>query len=160
MNFFVAEQVASHPYAICVRWVAPVHLSRLGWESLCFSDFSANSDLSCLELCDPAHILGVICVQRLATSAYKPARLGKSSLLGLSRRSGQTYPLVADRVASHPYAQSPFLKTGTWVPSALIPSISILSEPTIKSTWVVLRFKPAAANSSSVISVPPSKLKA
>ena len=34
--------------------------------------------------------------------AYKPARLGKSLLLGLSRRSGQTYPLVADRVASQP----------------------------------------------------------
>ena len=30
-------------------------------------------------------------VQRLATSTYKPARLGKSLLLGLSRRSGQTY---------------------------------------------------------------------
>ena len=42
-------------------------------------------------------------VQRLATSAYKPARLGKSLLLGLSRRSGQTYPLVADRVASQPF---------------------------------------------------------
>ena len=42
-------------------------------------------------------------VRRLATSAYKPARLGKSLLLGLSRRSGQTYPLVADRVASQPY---------------------------------------------------------
>ena len=41
-------------------------------------------------------------VQRLATSTYKPVRLGKSLLLGLSRRSGQTYPLVADRVASHP----------------------------------------------------------
>ena len=49
-------------------------------------------------LCD----LVLICVQRLATSAYKPARLGKSLLLGLSRRSGQTYPLVADRVASQP----------------------------------------------------------
>ena len=44
----------------------------------------------------------VICVWRVATSAYKPARLGKSLLLGLSRRSGQTYPLVADRPASHP----------------------------------------------------------
>ena len=42
-------------------------------------------------------------VQRLATSTYKPARLGKSLLLGLSRRSGQTYPLVADRVASRPF---------------------------------------------------------
>ena len=30
-------------------------------------------------------------VNRLATSAYKPARLGKSLLFGLSRRSGQTY---------------------------------------------------------------------
>ena len=49
------------------------------------------------------HILHAICVRRLATSAYKPARLGKSLLLGLSRRSGQTYPLVADRVASHPF---------------------------------------------------------
>ena len=47
-------------------------------------------------LTDPAHNYVLICVQRLATSAYKPARLGKSSLLGLSRRSGQTYPLVAD----------------------------------------------------------------
>ena len=37
------------------------------------------------------HDLVLICVQRLATSAYKPARLGKSLLLGLSRRSGQTY---------------------------------------------------------------------
>ena len=36
-----------------------MHLSRLGWESLYFSDFSANSDLSCLELCDPAHILNI-----------------------------------------------------------------------------------------------------
>ena len=45
----------------------------------------------------------LICVQRLATSAYKPARLGKSLLLGLSRRSGQTYPLVADRVNLQPY---------------------------------------------------------
>ena len=44
----------------------------------------------------------LICVQRLAASAYKPARLGKSLLFGLSRRSGQTYPLVANRVASHP----------------------------------------------------------
>ena len=44
----------------------------------------------------------LICVQRLTTSAYKPARLGKSLLLGLSRRSGQTYPLVAKQVASHP----------------------------------------------------------
>ncbi len=42
-------------------------------------------------------------VRQLATSAYKPARLGKSLLLGLSQRSGQTYPLVADRVASQPY---------------------------------------------------------
>ena len=41
-------------------------------------------------------------VANQATSAYKPARLGKSLLLGLSRRSGQTYTLVADRVASHP----------------------------------------------------------
>ena len=30
-------------------------------------------------------------VQRLAISTYKPARLGKSLLLRLSRRSGQTY---------------------------------------------------------------------
>ena len=51
-------------------------------------------------LCD----LFLICVQRLATSAYKPARLGKSLPFGLSRRSGQTYPLVADRVASHPFS--------------------------------------------------------
>ena len=51
---------------------------------------------------DRAHILNAICVRRLATSAYKPARLGKSLLFGLSRRSGQTYTLVADRVASHP----------------------------------------------------------
>ncbi|MDK2843546.1 MAG: hypothetical protein PWP69_338 [Enterococcus sp.] len=48
------------------------------------------------------HDLVLICVQRLATSEHKPARLGKSLLLGLSRRSGQTYPLVADRVASQP----------------------------------------------------------
>ena len=48
----------------------------------------------------------LICVQRLATSAYKPARLGKSLLLGLSRRSGQTYPLVAKQVASHPLTNS------------------------------------------------------
>ena len=48
------------------------------------------------------HNLVLICVQRLATSTYKPARLGKSLLLGLSRRSGQTYPLVADRVTSRP----------------------------------------------------------
>ena len=41
-------------------------------------------------------------VNRLATSAYKPARLGKSLLFGLSRRSGQTYPLVADRVDLRP----------------------------------------------------------
>ena len=65
-----------------------------------FPDIPEN--LSCLELIVPAHILVIICVQRLATSAYKPDRLGKSLLLGLSRRSGQTYPLVADRVASHP----------------------------------------------------------
>ena len=44
----------------------------------------------------------IICARRVATSAYKPARLGKSLLLGLSRRSGQPYPLVADRPASHP----------------------------------------------------------
>ncbi|RBR29521.1 hypothetical protein EB18_01307 [Enterococcus cecorum] len=37
------------------------------------------------------HDLVLICVQRLSTSTYKPARLGKSLLLGLSRRSGQTY---------------------------------------------------------------------
>ena len=42
-------------------------------------------------------------VNRLATSAYKPPRLGKSLLLGLSRRVGQTYPLVADRVDLQPY---------------------------------------------------------
>ena len=42
-------------------------------------------------------------VQRLATSAYKPARLGKSLLLGLSRRSGQTYPLVAAQVDLQPF---------------------------------------------------------
>ena len=65
-----------------------------------FPDIPEN--LSCLELIVPAHILVLIYVQRLATSAYKPARLGTSLLLGLSRRSGQTYPLVADRVASHP----------------------------------------------------------
>ena len=41
-------------------------------------------------------------VQRLTTSAYKPVRLGKSLLLGLSRRSGQPYPLVAEQVASQP----------------------------------------------------------
>ena len=48
------------------------------------------------------HILVLICVWRLATSAYKPARLGKSFLFGLSRRSGQTYPLVADRADLRP----------------------------------------------------------
>ncbi|WP_248624096.1 hypothetical protein [Enterococcus cecorum] len=31
-----------------------------------------------------------ICVRRVATSAYKPPRLGKSLLFGLSRRVGQT----------------------------------------------------------------------
>ncbi len=41
-------------------------------------------------------------VNRLATSAYKPARLGKSLLFRLSQRSGQTYPLVADRVDLRP----------------------------------------------------------
>ncbi|MCJ0535281.1 hypothetical protein V4S31_07100 [Enterococcus cecorum] len=41
-------------------------------------------------------------VQRLTTSAYKPVRLGKYLLLGLSRRSGQPYPLVAEQVASQP----------------------------------------------------------
>ena len=46
-------------------------------------------------------IVSLLVAERVA-SAYKPARLGKSLLLGLSRRSGQTYPLVADRVASHP----------------------------------------------------------
>ena len=44
----------------------------------------------------------IICARRVATSAYKPARLGNSLLLRLSRRSGQPYPLVADRPASHP----------------------------------------------------------
>ena len=58
-----------------------------------------------LELSELLHILHAICVRRLATSAYKLARLGKSLLLVLSRRSGQTYPLVADRVASHPFNQ-------------------------------------------------------
>ena len=42
-------------------------------------------------------------VNRLATSAYKPTRLGKSLLLGLSRRVGQSYPLVADQVDLQPY---------------------------------------------------------
>ena len=42
-------------------------------------------------------------VNRLATSAYKPPRLGKSLLFGLSRRVGQTYPLVADQVDLQPY---------------------------------------------------------
>ncbi len=41
-------------------------------------------------------------VQRLTTSAYKPVRLGKSLLFGLSRRSGQPYPLVAEQAASQP----------------------------------------------------------
>ena len=68
-------------------------------------DFPVIPDnLRCLELTDLAHNL-FHGVQRLATSAYKPARLGKSLLLGLSRRSGQTYPLVADRVASQPYSR-------------------------------------------------------
>ena len=39
----------------------------------------------------------------LATSVYKPPRLGKSLLFGLSRRVGQTYPLVADQVDSQPF---------------------------------------------------------
>ena len=47
-------------------------------------------------------IVSLLVAERVA-SAYKPARLGKSLLLGLSRRSGQTYPLVADRVASQPF---------------------------------------------------------
>ena len=42
-------------------------------------------------------------VNRLATSTYKPPRLGKSLLLGLSRRVGQPYPLVADRVDLQPW---------------------------------------------------------
>ena len=42
-------------------------------------------------------------VNRLATSAYKPPRLGKSLLFGLSRRVGQSYPLLAEQVASQPY---------------------------------------------------------
>ena len=42
-------------------------------------------------------------VNRLATSAYKPPRLGKSLLFGLSRRVGQTYPLVAAQVGLQPY---------------------------------------------------------
>ena len=66
-----------------------------------FPDIPEN--LSCLELIVPAHILGLICVQRLATSAYKPDRLGKSLLLGLSRRGGQSYSLVADQVDLQPY---------------------------------------------------------
>ena len=51
---------------------------------------------------DPPHIL--FSIRRKSTShfAYKPARLGKSFLFGLSRRSGQTYPLVADRADLRP----------------------------------------------------------
>ena len=45
----------------------------------------------------------LISVNRLATSAYKPPRLGKSLLFGLSRRVGQTYPLVAAQVDLQPY---------------------------------------------------------
>ena len=43
-------------------------------------------------------------IRRKSTShfSYKPARLGKSLLLGLSRRSGQTYPLVADQADLRP----------------------------------------------------------
>ena len=86
---------------ICVRRVTPVHLSRLVLKNIMdFPDIPDN--LSCLELTDPPHILYLICVWRLATSAYKPARLGKSFLFGLSRRSGQTYPLVADRADLRP----------------------------------------------------------
>ena len=65
-----------------------------------FPDIPDN--LSCLELIDPLHILRIISVQRLATSAYKPARLEKSLLFGIFRRPGQTYPLMAVQVASHP----------------------------------------------------------
>ena len=52
---------------------------------------------------DPPHIL--FSIRRKSTShfAYKPARLGKSFLFGLSRRSGQTYLLVADRADLRPF---------------------------------------------------------
>ncbi|MED3882802.1 hypothetical protein P4612_26605 [Priestia megaterium] len=37
-------------------------------------------------------------------------------------------------------AQFPFLNTGSLVPSALMPSMSISAEPIMKSTWVMLSF--------------------
>ncbi|MCZ1458914.1 hypothetical protein EWI17_06155, partial [Enterococcus faecium] len=45
-------------------------------------------------------------------------------------------PLFFACVRKYTQAQSPFRKIGTVEPSSRIPSISILSDPTMKSTWV------------------------
>src|SRR5699024_12320345 len=47
-----------------------------------------------------------------------------------------------------------FLNTASAVPSALIPSISILSEPIIKSTCTILSLISFLSSSSSLISSP------
>ena len=81
---------------------------------------------------DTSH-LWVICVQRLTTSAYNPARLGKSLLLRLSRRSGQTYPLVAKQVASHPCFNLCSLgSSGASKPACLEKSLTLRTFPPIR----------------------------
>lgn len=54
-------------------------------------------------------------------------------------------------------AQVPLRNTASVVPSAFTPSISMASEPIIKSTWIKLSFTPCLSSSSSLISEPPSK---
>ncbi|VEI05886.1 Uncharacterised protein [Kurthia zopfii] len=55
------------------------------------------------------------------------------------------------------YAQFPFLKIGSIVPSGNTPSISISPLPTMKSSCVIDTLMPFASNSSSDNSLPPSK---
>ena len=55
------------------------------------------------------------------------------------------------------YAQLPFLKIGSIVPSGNTPSMSISPLPTMKSSCVIDTLIPFASNSSSDNSLPPSK---
>lgn len=90
------------------------------------------------------------------TQLKRKSELKVCAYTGLTRKKASI--AICDRclflINYYYLAQLPFRKTGTMLPSGLIPSMCIWSEPTMKSTWVWLIFMPWRCNSSGVIELP------
>lgn len=95
--------------------------------------------------------------ENISVFDFKISAADMDSLNGLNERYSSLGNLPYVWHKSHSHAHSPCLNTGTRLPSARIPSMSIAFEPIIQSIWMRLLLPPCAAICSGVSVSPPTK---